>query len=386
VNPSFVENGGVEGEVASGDFGRCWAEIDSGALVKNARVAIGRLGAGAECMAVVKANAYGHGVGLVAQALRGEVRHFAVANLREALELPGWIDRRCVTILSPALPSERPAIAASGCVPMISSWEEASAYSMAAGLAQAVPVHLCLDTGMGRMGVWEEEAVELAGAIRQLGGLHVESIASHLPCADEDDHYTLAQLERFHRLARELAGRFFPQARVQVENSAGLLAFPSHAGDIARAGLMLYGESPRPEFQSELEPVLEWKTRVTLVRSFGAGRGISYGRTYMTPRPIQVATLAVGYADGYRRQMSGQGAVVLVGGRRCAVLGRITMDQIMVDVTGVPGVRAGTEVVLIGRQGRDEIRVGELAGWANSIPWEIFTGLGSRVERRLKPE
>jgi alanine racemase len=337
-------------------------------------------------MAVVKANAYGHGMGLVVEALRAEVRHFAVANLKEAMELPAWVDRRCITILSPALPAERPAIAASGCVPMISSWEEASAYARAAGSTGAVPVHFCLDTGMGRMGVWEEDAVALAGAIHSLEGLRVESIASHLPCADEDDEYTVAQLERFHVLARELVGRFFPQARVQVENSAGLLAFPGHAGDLARVGLMLYGESPRPEFQGELEPVLAWKTRVTLVRDFGAGRGISYGRTYVTPRSMQVATLAVGYADGYRRQMSGRGAEVLVGGKRCPVLGRITMDQIMVDVTGVSGVRAGSVAVLIGRQEKGEIRVGEMAGWASSIPWEIYTGLGTRVERRIKPE
>ncbi len=336
-------------------------------------------------MAVVKANAYGHGMGLVVEALREEVRHFAVANLQEALDLPGWVDRRCVTILSPALPAERSAIAAAGCVPMISSWEEASDYSRAAGPTGVVPVHFCLDTGMGRMGVWEQDAVALAGAIQSLKGLRVESIASHLPCADEDDEYTIAQLERFHGLARELVGRFFPDARVQVENSAGLLAFPGHAGDLARAGLMLYGESPRAEFQGELEPVLAWKTRVTLVRDFGAGRGISYGRTYVTARPMQVATLAVGYADGYRRHMSGRGSVVLVGGKRCPVLGRITMDQIMVDVTGVPGVRAGSVAVLIGRQEQGEIRVDEMAGWASSIPWEIFTGLGTRVERRIKP-
>ena len=150
---------------------------------------------------------------------------------------------------------------------------------------------------------------------------------------------------------------------------------------MVRPGLMLYGCSPFPEFQSELEPVMAFKTRVTLVRSLGPGRGISYGRTFVTDRSTRVATLAAGYADGYVRHLSGTGASVLIRGRRCPLLGRVTMDQIMVDVSGVHGVEPGEEVVLFGRQKNEEIPVWEIANRAGTIPWEIFTGISRRVRR-----
>ncbi|MDP9292413.1 MAG: alanine racemase, partial [Verrucomicrobiota bacterium] len=164
-------------------------------------------------------------------------------------------------------------------------------------------------------------------------------------------------------------------------NSAGILRFSAHSRAIVRAGLILYGVSPLPEFQKLLEPVMTLKTRVTLVRDLGAGRGISYGRTFITPSPMRVATLAVGYADGYPRHLSNTGAEVLVRGNRCALLGRVTMDQIMIDVTALPGVEIGDEAVLIGRQGSNEIPAAELAQKAGTIPWEIFTGISSRVAR-----
>ena len=356
-------------------------EVDGGALQGNVALARRLMGGKGELMAVVKANGYGHGVGLVLRALKNGVEQFAVANVKEAVQIAGLVDPKRITVLSPALPFEREEVAGRGFLPMVSSWEEADAYARWGRVGRPVGIHLCVDTGMGRMGVWEEEAWSVAAAIRELPGVVVRTVASHLPCADEDDEYTRAQLQRFHRLGRELCGAFFPEAGLQVENSAGLLAFPGYAGDVVRAGLMLYGESPRPEFQRELQPVMAWKTRVALVRSMETGRGISYGRTYRTPAPMQVATLAVGYADGYRRQMSGRGAMVLVGGRRCAVLGRITMDQVMVDVTGVPDLEPGSEAVLLGRQKSEAIWARELAVWAGSIPWEIFTGIGERVER-----
>ncbi|MEO7318579.1 MAG: alanine racemase C-terminal domain-containing protein, partial [Chthoniobacteraceae bacterium] len=146
-------------------------------------------------------------------------------------------------------------------------------------------------------------------------------------------------------------------------------------------GLMLYGSSPVPTFQPELRPVLTWKTRVVLVREVGEGRSVSYGRTFITERPMRVATLAVGYADGYQRHLSGRGSEVLIRGRRCAVLGLVTMDQILVDVTALPDVEPGEEVVLLGAQGDEKIPVVELAEKAATVAWEIFTGIGPRVKR-----
>jgi alanine racemase len=144
---------------------------------------------------------------------------------------------------------------------------------------------------------------------------------------------------------------------------------------------MLYGSSPLPEFQDQLRAVMTWKARITLIREVGAGRGVSYGRTFITPRPMRIATIGAGYADGFRRHLSNRGAAVLIGGRRCDVLGRVTMDQILVDVTALPDVLAGDEAVLLGRQGDEEIFAADVASMAGTIPWDVFTGIGARVER-----
>ena len=150
---------------------------------------------------------------------------------------------------------------------------------------------------------------------------------------------------------------------------------------MVRAGLMLYGSSSLPEFQAQLRPALALKTRVTLIRDVPAGRGVSYGRTFITPHPMRVATLAIGYADGFQRHLSNQGAEVLIHGRRCPLLGRVTMDQIMIDVSGVVEAVIGDEAVLIGASGGEEILAGELAAKAGTIAWEIFTSIGPRVDR-----
>lgn len=359
---------------------RTWAELDLDALRHNVAAVRAHLGTGVQIMAVVKANAYGHGVGPVVTALAGRVEMFGVANLREALEVRGQIADAPIFILGPALPEERAEIAAQRFVPAICSVEEARAYAV---LADGGPleVHLKIDTGMGRVGIWECEAVAAAREILALPGLRVTGLASHLPVADEDDAFTREQLARFHRIVAELRALGLAPPVVHVENSAGIIGFPAQAEDMVRAGLMLYGSAPRPEFQPRLRAVMTWKTRVTLLRTAPAGHGISYGRTFKTAQPTRVATLAVGYADGYQRHLSGRGAEVLIRGVRCPVLGRVTMDQIVADVTALPAVEIGEEVVLIGRQGSEEILAAELATKAGTIAWEIFTGVGPRVER-----
>ena len=331
-------------------------------------------------MAVVKANAYGHGVESVVSALCQKTEWFGVANVREAREVLRIAPGKRVMILGPALPQERAAVVSGGFCPVISTLDEALAYSQLAGVG-GMEVHLAIDSGMGRIGVWESEAVEFARACRALPRLRVTGVGSHLPVADEDDEYTRHQLARFRALVQELRDQGLVSGPVHVENSAGAIGFPADAADLVRAGLMLYGCSPRPEFQARLRGVLTWKTRISLIRPMSAGRTVSYGRTLVLKKPSRVATLCVGYADGYQRHLSNRGAEVLVGGVRCPVLGRITMDQMMVDVTELPEAREGTEVVLIGRQGVEEISVGELAMKAGTIPWEIFTGIGPRVLR-----
>ena len=359
---------------------RCWAEIDLAALRHNVAAIRARLAPVARIMAVVKANAYGHGAATVARALAGQVEMFGVANVAEAREVRAHAPETPVFILGPALPEVRAEIVAAGFIPSVSDAAEARAFSDLGG-GRRVPVHLVIDTGMGRIGVWAGEAVAVAYDILAMPGIEIAGLASHLPVADEDAAFTREQLAHFQRLTAELRALGIARPVVHCENSAGVLAFPTQAGDMVRTGLALYGSSPLPAFQPLLRAALIWKTRITLVREVGAGRGISYGRTFITEHPMRVATLAVGYADGYQRHLSGRGAEVLIRGHRCAVLGRVTMDQIMADVTALPEVAAGEEVVLIGRQGEEEISAAELSRKAGTIPWEIFTGLGRRVER-----
>ncbi len=338
------------------------------------------LGTDVQVMAVVKANAYGHGVGPVVLALSGAVEMFGVANVAEAVELREHDATTPVFILGPALPEERAEIAARRFVPALSNVEEARAYAALAG-AEPLPVHLKIDTGMGRIGIWETEAVEVAREILALAELRVTGLASHLPVADEDDAFTRDQLAHFHATVAQLRALGIAQPIVHVENSAGIIGFPAQAGDMVRAGLMLYGSAPRVEFQPKLRAVMTWKTRISLLRTAPAGHGVSYGRTFKTTHPTRLATLAVGYADGYQRHLSNRGAHVLIGGSRCPVLGRVTMDQIIADVSAVPEVATGDEVVLLGRQGAEEILAAELAEKSGTIAWEIFTGVSRRVER-----
>lgn len=331
-------------------------------------------------MAVVKADAYGHSLPIVVSVLREMVDWFAVANLDEARRVRSLVENVPVLILSPALPSERLQIAQEGFVPIISTYEEALDFGRREA-ARPVAVHLAVDTGMGRAGVDEPAAIALATQLQSIPGLRVTGVASHFPSADEDDAFTRQQADRFARLVAELRAAGLVQGPAHIANSAGLIGFPDTSEELFRAGLSLYGCAPRPEFQAMLKPVLTWKTRVVLVRQCRRGQGISYGSTFVTPRAMRVATLAVGYADGYRRHLSGRSASVLIGGKRCPVLGRVTMDQIMVDVDSVPGVEAGSEVVLLGQQEGESIDVSEMAALSGTIPWDIFTGLGNRVAR-----
>ena len=358
---------------------RSWAEVDPGAILHNLGALKSQAPPGTQFMAVVKADAYGHGDAAVVNALAGHVEMFGVANLAEARHIAAHANGTPIFLLGATLPSEHAAVARQGFIPAISTLEEASSYSDCARDGK-VRAHLALDTGMGRLGVSEADALETARRMMALPGLEITGICSHLPVADEDDAFTREQLARFQSLVEKLRAIGLRETLVHIENSAAVIAFPDAACSLVRPGIALYGESPRAEFQTQLRRSLTWKTRVTLVRELGPGRGVSYGRTFITQRPMHIATLAVGYADGYPRQLSGRGAAVLISGKRCAVLGRVTMDQIMVDVTGLDA-QPGDEAVLLGSQGDETIPATELASLAGTIAWDIFTGIGPRVTR-----
>ena len=365
---------------------RSWAEIHLEALSHNAGVARDLAGQDSRVLAVVKADAYGHGAVAISKHLATKcgVRDFGVANVAEAGLLRAVLDADIsIELLSPALPAEWPTVARLDLTPWISTADEARGYARVAvetGRRQPLPVVVEIDLGMGRTGVLPEGAAELLARIASLPALRLAGMATHLPVADEDPEFTKRQLTQFEEIRRTLPPQA-PEFRAQSRNSAGVLGYPAGNGEIIRVGLMLYGASPLPDCPIRLRPVLSWKTRVTLVRDLPAGHSVSYGRTFLTPGPMRVATLAAGYADGYPRSLGQKGADVLVRGRRHALLGRVTMDQMMIDVTDAQDIAPGEEVVLLGCQGDEEITATEIATCAGTIAWEIFTGLSHRVAR-----
>jgi alanine racemase len=231
------------------------------------------------------------------------------------------------------------------------------------------------------MGVPEPQWFGAFKAVSALMNLRIHSVSTHMPVSNEDAGFTRDQLLRFRNVVERFRKEVPGEYKAHVLQSAGTLAFNETPHEIVRAGIMLYGISPLPEFQKLLRPALIWKTRIALIRDMPAGHGISYGRTFITPGKMRVATLSAGYADGYPRHLSNRDAAMLVRGQRCPLLGRVTMDLMMIDVSHIAEAAVGDEVVLMGRQGNEEISVTELAERAETITWEIVTRIGSRVRR-----
>ncbi|HEY4282366.1 MAG TPA: alanine racemase [Chthoniobacterales bacterium] len=357
---------------------RCWAEINSEALRRNARKVRERIGS-AELLAVIKANAYGHGMIGVAEALAGDVELFGVANLEEAATLRRSVAHPII-ILGPALSQERAEIAGGHFIPTISTLEEAEDFNRLA-TGENVSINFKVDTGMGRMGAPENDALAVFEKIAALPQIHLHSISTHMPASNEDAAYTRDQLARFAKIMKDFRARVPGDYKAHVLQSAGTLAFADASFDIVRAGIILYGISPLAEYRKEFEPVLTWKTRIGLIRDLPKGSSISYGRTFIAPKAMRVGTITAGYADGYPRHLSNRDAAMLVRGRRCQLLGRVTMDLMVIDLSEVPDVVPGEEVVLMGKQEESEIACWELADKADTITWEITTRIGSRVRR-----
>lgn len=334
-------------------------------------------------MVVVKAGAYGHGLEEIARTLAtGDIAFFGVANVGEARRIRNAGVESRIYLLGATWSGEREEIVARDWTPCISSLEEAADFNRhAAARGTRLKVHLAVDTGMGRGGFVAEGLKEKLAQLEAMPHLEIEGIGSHLPSADEDEEFTLRQFARFHEIIRDLGGESRFRWR-HLSNSAGLLGFDQGACNLSRPGLMLYGVSPFPAFQQKLATVMTLKSRVTLVRILPAGHGVSYGREFVTTRPTRVATVGIGYGDGYPRHVSGNGADVWIRGRRLPILGRITMDQMMVDATEAEEVAEGDEVEMFGHH----IPVAEIAAKAGTIVWEIFTGITPRVLRVYRSE
>ncbi len=353
-----------------------WVEIEAAALLHNVHVAKKRA-PHAKIIAVLKANAYGHGMEEVAKVLASEISFFAVASYEEGLRLQQVVPHIPVMLLSAALPCEYSLIGQKKMIPTISSYEEASAFADV--VFPGSPIHVKIDTGMGRLGIPAALASKEVHKIAQLP-LTIQSFSTHFSSADSNLEETQKQLAIFKKLLPSLQ-KAAPKAIIHTLNSAGLFHFAQPSDQSVRMGLMLYGVSPMPDFCQLLKPALTWKARVSLIRKIAQGESVSYGKTYVAPHDLLVGVISVGYADGYPWQLSNQGCYVLLHGCQCPILGRITMDQMIIDISEVGKVCVGDEVVLLGKQGTQEISAPWLASKANTIPWHLFTGIGQRVHR-----
>ncbi len=363
-----------------------WAEINLDHIAHNIGLFRKQVGPVTEIMAVVKADGYGHGAIKIAEtALQAGASSLAVAFVDEAVDLRQAGITAPIQILGYTDPSLFKKLIQYNLTPTIFGLDTAEQFSSQARQHNvALPVHIKVDTGMGRIGLLPEEALEVITRIARLDGLKIEGIFTHLAAAEESDRsYTAEQLLLFNRILDGCLERGISFPLIHAANSAAALNHPKSRFNIIRLGLSMYGHYPAAEMREiepKLKPALSFKSRVILVKKIPAGRAISYGCTYHTNRESLIATIPVGYADGYSRLLSNKGQV-LIRGCRVPVVGTICMDQMMVDVTDVPGVRLGDEVVLYGRQGFEEIKVEEAAELIGTINYELLCGVSKRVPR-----
>ena len=366
---------------------RCWAEIDLDALRQNLAWIRHRVGKEVKVITVVKADAYGHGLKQIAGLLmQSGTDVFGVANVAEAASIrsvgQGWP----ILMLGACLPEEIEIAVRDQVMPTISSVAEAESFSKAAvRLGRTVSVHVKIDTGMGRLGVAILDAHELIATVQRLPGLRLAGVYTHYSSVEEDAQFSREQLKRFVAAAERLL-RDQQIEYVHVNNSAAVLFEPRSIYNTVRPGLLVYGVMPScsrrvPALLAQnLRPALTWKCHISFVKTVPAKTPLSYGQSFITRKPTRIATVTAGYGDGYLRAGSNR-AKVLINGTLCRVLGRITMDQMLVDVSALNAPSVGDGVVLLGRQGKQEIRANDLADWCGTVPWEILTNISHRVPR-----
>ncbi|MGN0993738.1 MAG: alanine racemase [Butyricicoccus sp.] len=366
---------------------RVVAEIDLAAIRANLSAIHARLGDRTPVMAIIKADAYGHGAVRVAHAIDDLVAAYGVAVAEEALELREAGIKKPILILGYVEPCRYRELVRNHISPAIFSYEAAAALSEAAVLERReATLHLAVDTGMTRIGFHPtDESIAVIRRIAALPGLYIEGMFTHFACADMADK---TSARRQHDLFVDFCGRV-SHAGICVpiyhcSNSAGIMEFDDAHMDMVRAGIILYGLYPSDEVDQsvlKLEPALSLRARITHVQHVPAGTGISYGSTFVTARDSVIATVPVGYADGWPRALSNKGRV-LVRGQFAPIVGRVCMDQFMIDVTDIPGVHPGDVATLIGKDGANEIPIEEPAALAGSFQYELPCVLSKRIPRR----
>ena len=362
------------------DIRPTWAEIDTGAFTRNVDAVVRRLPAGSRLIAVLKGDAYGHGAVEVAKRCTPQrVAMIAVALLEEALELRRAGITLPLLVLGPLTSAQVPVALENNVTAGVVGPKELEDVAKVAR-ERDVTIHLKLDSGMGRMGIVAGELPRVVEIIRSAPRLKIDAFYTHFANAgDPDDPYTQKQIDTFDRMLRELQQAGITAPKRHLANSAATMRGLVTAGDYVRVGVALFGAEALDSGNSKLEPVMRWRTAISRLKELPAGSAIGYGKTFRTARPSRIATLPVGYADGYSRRLSNN-ADVLVRGRRVAVVGRVSMDLVTIDVTGIPA-DYGDEVVLLGSQGSETISVEELARRAGTISYEIFCRVSRRVPR-----
>lgn len=365
---------------------RAYAEVDLEAIGHNINEVRKNVGKNVKICAVIKANAYGHGAVKVGHYLENMVEYFAVATIEEAIELRESGITLPILILAYTSPSQYDDIVKYDITQTIYSYETAELLDSAAQRAgKTAKIHVALDTGMTRIGfVMTDESIDEIEKISRLEHAELEGMFTHFSCADMyDKTYTKMQMERYDWVCAELEKRGVEIPIKHVCNSAGIMEFDSHRFQMVRSGIITYGLYPSDEVDKsalELKPAMTFKSHVINVKTVEAGHGVSYGATYVTQRPTKIATVSVGYADGYPRSLSNKGRV-LIRGEFAPIIGRVCMDQIMVDVTDIDGVQIEDIVTLVGHDGDNEIPVEEPANMSGSFNYEFVCGLTNRVTR-----
>ncbi|MFQ5888472.1 MAG: alanine racemase [Gemmatimonadota bacterium] len=365
---------------------RAWVEVDPAALGRNGRTLVARLRPGCRLLPMIKADGYGLGAERAMRALEPlDPWGFGVATVEEgvALRRSGWLGR--VIVFTPCAPMDAAAMVRERLEPVVTEIAALKVYGeAAAATARTLSLHLEIDTGMGRSGpAWNRAgswARELRAALAELP-LELASTFTHFHSAAEDEDATREQWRRYRDALVELKRAGIERVPSHACNSAAILRFSEMHADVVRPGIFLYGGrcgGARPE------PVAAVRARVLCVSRAGEGTTVSYGATYRTPGPARLATLAIGYADGLRRELSNRGYAILRG-RRAPIRGDVCMDSIVVDVTGIDGVRSGDVATILGRDGAEEIGLEEMARWCETIDYEILTGWSSRLPRIEAP-
>jgi len=361
----------------------CYVDLD--ALRWNFRQIREKIGPEVRVLSVVKADAYGHGAREVARALAAAgSESFGVATLEEGVELRAAGIRSPILVLAGVYPEQLGEFIQHRLTPAICETEAFKQLEKEARRrGVTLNFHLKVDTGMGRIGLPSAEVERWLPEMGQIESLKLEGLFSHFSHAESvEGSYTQSQLKAFQLVLKRLRSAGYNPPWVHLANSAAVITLPSAHFTMVRPGLMLYGAYPSPVMASQvaLKPVLSWRTRVLQLKRVPEGSSISYGQIFVTQRESSIATLPVGYADGYPRLLSNRGEV-LIRGQRAPVAGRICMDLTMVDVTDIRGVEQGDEVVLLGAQGKAAISADEMARWAETISYEIFTSISDRVPR-----